>query len=153
MEDTKALAQMELDHRLGALFGGGGADGNSSWPGISTAVASKDFRQKFYALYESTTGESAKTRRKLIDTALGEGGQKPADAEIDNALHDHIQHELLAREKIPEKALSALAGQRALTVKAYLVDSGGLTPERVFLVTDGATGQPALSAKLTLNAL
>lgn len=153
MEDTKALAQRELDHRLGALFGGGGADGNSSWPGISTAVASKDFRQKFYALYENTTGESAKARRKLIDTALGDGGQKPADAEIDNALHDHIQHELLAREKVPEKALSALAGQRALAVKAYLADSGGLPPERVFLVTDGATGQPALSAKLTLNAL
>jgi hypothetical protein len=153
MEDTKALAQRELDHRLGALFSGGGADDNPPWPGINTAVASKDFRQKFYALYETTTGESAKTRRKLIDTALGEGGQKPADAEIDNALHDHIQHELLAREKIPEKALSALAGQRALTVKAYLVDSGGLPPERVFLVTDGVTGQPALSAKLTLNAL
>ena len=120
---------------------------------MSSAVASKEFRRKFYALYESTTGESAKTRRKIIDKALSEGDRSPADAEIDSALHEHIQRELLAREEVPEKALAELASQRALAVKAYLADRGGLTPERVFLVSDGATGQPALSARLTLNAL
>lgn len=151
--DTQALAQLELDHRLGALFSDGGTDGNPPWPGINAAVANGNFRQKFYALYETSTGESAKTRRKIIDNALGEGGVKPTDAEIDNALHEHIRHELLAREEVPEKALSVLASQRALTVKAYLVDNGGLSPDRVFLVSDGATEQPALSAKLTLNAL
>ncbi|MGE0342848.1 MAG: DUF748 domain-containing protein [Porticoccaceae bacterium] len=152
-EDTQALAQRRLDDRLAALFGPDSADDNPSWPGLSSAVASKDFRRKLYALYESTTGESAKTRRKIIDKALGEGDRSPADAEIDSALHAHIQHELLAREEVPEKALAELARQRALAVKAYLADSGGLTPERVFLVSDGATGQPALSARLTLNAL
>jgi hypothetical protein len=152
-EDTQALAQRRLDDRLAAQFGPDGADGNPSWPGLSSAVASKDFRRKFYELYESTTGESAKTRRKIVDTALSDGGKKPTDTEIDSALHEHIQHELLAREAVPEKALTELASQRALAVKAYLADSGGLTPERVFLVSDGATGQPALSAKLTLNAL
>jgi hypothetical protein len=151
--DTQALAQMELDHQLGALFSAGGADGNPPWPGMSAAVANRNFRQKFYALYETATGESAKTRRKLIDSALSEGNRKPTDAEIDSALHEHIRHELLAREEVPEKALSALASQRALTVKAYLVDRGGLPPDRVFLVSDGAAGQPALSARLTLNAL
>jgi hypothetical protein len=152
-EDAQALARSQLDHRLAALLSHRGADGNQPWPGTGVAVADKDFRQKFYALYESTTGESAKTRRKLIDNALSEGDRKPTDAEIDSTLHEHIQHELLAREKVPEKALSELASQRALAVKAYLVESGGLTPDRVFLVTDGATGQPALSAKLALNAL
>jgi hypothetical protein len=152
-EDTRALAQRRLDDRLAALFDSGSPDGKPSWPGLSSAVASKEFRRKFYALYESTTGESAKTRRKIVDKAFSEGGKKPTDAEIDSALHEHIQHELLAREEVTEKALAELASQRALAVKAYLADRGGLTPERVFLVSDGATGQPALSARLTLNAL
>ena len=151
--DTQALAQRRLDHQLAELLSPGGTDGNPPWPGMSAAVANRNFRQKFYALYETTTGESAKTRRKLIDSALSEGDRKPTDAEIDSTLHEHIRHELLAREEVPEKALSALASQRALTVKAYLVDSGGLPPERVFLVNDGVTGQPALSARLTLSAL
>ncbi|MGB5096711.1 MAG: DUF748 domain-containing protein [Porticoccaceae bacterium] len=152
-EDTQALAQRRLEHQLAALFNSGSADGDQSWPGLSSAVANKKFRRKLYALYESTTGESAKTRRGIIGDALSDGGKKPTDAEIDSALHEHIQHELLAREEVPEKALAELARQRALAVKAYLADSGGLTPERVFVVSDGAAGQPALSARLTLNAL
>ncbi|MGE3297513.1 MAG: DUF748 domain-containing protein [Porticoccaceae bacterium] len=150
-EDAPALAQRRLDDRLAALLHPGNPGGKPSWPGLSSAVASEDFRQKLYALYESTTGESAKTRRKIVGKALSEGGGSPADAEIDALLHEHIEHALLAREPIAEKALSALASQRALAVKAHLADRG-LPPERVFLVTDGATGQPALSARLTLNA-
>ncbi|MGK2914509.1 MAG: hypothetical protein ACSLE5_08660, partial [Porticoccaceae bacterium] len=88
-----------------------------------------------------------------IDTALSADNKDPSDEEIDAALHDHIHHELLARQQVPAKALSQLASQRGLAVKAYLADSGSIAPERVFLVSDGAAGQPALSAKLALSAL
>jgi hypothetical protein len=68
-------------------------------------------------------------------------------------LHQHIEHELLAREEVSDKVLSALADERALAVKAYLVDRGGVAPERVFMVADRKGAAPARSARLALDAL
>ncbi|MGK2913745.1 MAG: DUF748 domain-containing protein, partial [Porticoccaceae bacterium] len=108
-QDTTALAQSQLDRQLAVLFTDSGEDSDQPWPGLNAAVADKSFKKKFYALYESTTGESAKTRRKIIDTALSADNKDPSDEEIDAALHDHIHHELLARQQVPAKALSQLA--------------------------------------------
>ena len=152
-EDSRALAQHRLEQRLAELMDSGGAEGERPWPGLSAAVADKGFRKKLYALYESTTKERVADRKAIIAKALGDGGGQPTDAEVDAALHQHIEHELLAREEVSDKALSALADQRALAVKAYLVDRGGVAPERVFMVADRKGAAPARSARLALDAL
>jgi len=151
-QDASALAERQLNRRLAAIAAGKDVDSAPPWPGLAAALGDKAFRKKYYALYETTTGESANTRRKIIDKAMTVEDNEPTDAAIDDALNEHIQHELLARETVTPKALARLAERRALAVKAYLADRGNIAPERVFLVNEGKTAQPALTAKLSLSA-
>lgn len=151
-EDGQALAQRQLDQRLAGLLDSGGAKGAVHWPGLVTASADAGFRKKLYALYQDTVKERVQDRKAIIAKTLGEGGQRPADAEIDAALLEHVEHELLAREEIPDQALSALAEQRAQAVKAYLAGSGGVAAERVSVVMEQPDGPPVRGVRLALDA-
>ncbi|MNJ59253.1 OmpA family protein [compost metagenome] len=74
-------------------------------------------------------------------------GQPPASwAELaDEQVHDNMRQALLARWSDNHTALRRLAQERAASIKAYLVDQGGLEDKRIYLldsalVTAGTTG-------------
>lgn len=74
-------------------------------------------------------------------------GQPPASwAELaDEQIHDNMRQALLARWSDSPTALRRLAQERAASIKAYLVDQGGLEDKRIYLldsalVTAGTTG-------------
>ena len=78
-----------------------------------------------------------------------------AELNIEQANADTITQHLLAQWPFNENAMRQLAIDRAREIKDYLMDEGGLDPQRIFLLSvqnlsEGSAEKP--STELQLNA-
>lgn len=72
--------------------------------------------------------------------------------DITTRWHIALYNQLVNAQNVPQSKLGDLAQERAKTVKAYLVDTQGIAPERIFLLESRVTlSQDAAQVNLSIN--
>jgi hypothetical protein len=101
-------------------------------------------------LYETELGGSADEIKKQIET---QQEQELTEEDLLTRWHMALYNSLLSKQSIAESALGALAQQRAVAVKYYLIEQAQIAPARVFVLDSQAElNTTASQALLTLSA-
>lgn len=101
-------------------------------------------------LYETELGGSADEVKKQIET---QQEQELTEEDLLTRWHMALYNSLLSKQSIAESALGALAQQRAVAVKYYLIEQAQIAPARVFVLDSQAElNTTASQALLTLSA-
>ncbi|MCE9679499.1 DUF748 domain-containing protein [Shewanella sp. AS1] len=116
-------------------------------------------------LYQSELGsspdevkEQIKIRQELQAQQESQNQEEPkaqtlSEAELQTRWHIAMYNSLLSNQLIDDLALGALAQERAVAVKRYLIEHAQIAPERVFVLDSQAhIGTSASQALLTLTA-
>ncbi len=139
---------------------------DSDWPLVARSLLESELTQLWIKelkgqkkpvpekLILSTMDED--THLRLLQTIAGTMmTSESAELNIEQANADTITQHLLAQWPFNENAMRQLAIDRAREIKDYLMDEGGLDPQRIFLLSvqnlsEGSAEKP--STELQLNA-
>ncbi len=139
---------------------------DSDWPLVARSLLESELTQLWIKelkgqkkpvpekLILSTMDED--THLRLLQTIAGTMmTSESAELNIEQANADTITQHLLAQWPFNENAMRQLAIDRARKIKDYLMDEGGLDPQRIFLLSvqnlsEGSAEKP--STELQLNA-
>ena len=139
---------------------------DSDWPLVARSLLESELTQRWIKelkaqkkpvpekLILSTMDED--THLRLLKTIAGTMMTSESDElNIEQANADTITQHLLAQWPFNENAMRQLAIDRAREIKDYLMDEGGLDPQRIFLLSvqnlsEGSAEKP--STELQLNA-
>ena len=139
---------------------------DSDWPLVARSLLESELTQLWIKelkaqkkpvpekLILSTMDEE--TRLRLLQTIAGTMmTSESSELNIERANADTITQHLLVQWPFNESAMRQLAIDRAREIKDYLMDEGGLDPQRIFLLSvqnlsEGSAEKP--STELQLNA-
>ncbi|WP_413730378.1 MULTISPECIES: DUF748 domain-containing protein [unclassified Shewanella] len=151
-EDSEALAEQKLQQQLLKA---------SKLAALPDELSASRFPTKgkladtLVALFEQQLKQDADAEKDKVKQKLAEkAGSETVDEDaLLTVWHMGLYNQLLSAQEISNNELANLAQARAQAIKAFLVDSAAVAPERVFLL-DSKTEmkQDASQAILSLNA-
>ena len=148
-EDSQALMTAQLLQKLSQTAN---IDIASLPAGLtpSTYPTSGVLSDALQRVYEAELGKSADEIKQQI---ADQQEQKLSEDELLTRWHMALYNSVLSQQDIGDSALGALAQQRALTVKRYLIEQAQIEPSRVFVLDSQAElNTSASQALLTLSA-
>ncbi|KEI70573.1 DUF748 domain-containing protein [Endozoicomonas elysicola] len=139
---------------------------DSDWPMVAKSLLDKELtRQWARELHEQKKPVPEKlvlstmddeTRLRLLQQIVENmSSTETLDIDVQDSTTDVVTRQLLTQWPFNEHAMRQLAIDRAREIKDYLIDEGGLEPERIFLLNvqslaEGSAEKP--STELQLNA-
>ncbi|QYJ84911.1 DUF748 domain-containing protein [Shewanella mesophila] len=148
-QDSQALMTAQLQQKLSQTAN---IDIASFPAGLtpSTYPTSGVLSDALKRLYEAELGKPADDIKQLIEA---QQEQKLPEDELLTRWHMALYNSLVSQQDIGDSALAALAQQRAVTVKHYLIEQAQIDPARVFVLDSQAElNTSASQALLTLSA-
>ncbi|MCL1089512.1 DUF748 domain-containing protein [Shewanella profunda] len=150
INDSQAIAERMMKRKLAKLA-------NIPFKELPTDLSPSQFPTKgalaeaLAKLYE----QEVKADPQLVkDAVLNEVKETPlSDEDIATRWHIALYNLSVKAQNVTEGMLGDLAQERAKTVKAYLVDTKGVAPERVFLLDSRVTlNQNTAQVNMTIDA-
>ncbi|KFZ38756.1 hypothetical protein HR45_04900 [Shewanella mangrovi] len=149
-QDSQALAERKLH---GQLLQQSGLDGLPQDFSASQIPATGKLTDALLALYQQQFKVDPATQKVHSEKAATNDQGKLDEATLTTLWHIGLYNQLLNAESVTDNDLGSLAQERSQAVKAYLVDSAAVAPERVFLL-DSKTqlNKAEAQAQLSLDA-
>lgn len=151
-EDSRALAEFKVQQDLLTLSGLDALPASFSPSRIADSAPIADALEALAKqhLDLSVRDERAKVKQQLQDKSAG---KEVTDAQIQTTLHIGLYNQLVNATAVSRSQLQNLAEARAKNIKAYLVDTLHMAPERVFLLDSKTQLRTQSSgAELTVSA-
>ncbi|MFV0576669.1 MAG: DUF748 domain-containing protein [Vibrio sp.] len=131
--DSRALADQKLK---AMLLEDSGEDTLPEGLSATNFPLDDDFADSLEDIYEDVTKLDSDDDQDRVEEQMKQAnnGQDPDEDELTKAWHTSMYNQLLDKLIPSEKALGLLAEDRAGVVKAYLADTKGIAPSRLFIL-------------------